>query len=161
MAINITSDQSWRVMPKEPVRYPVIPKQKEYYIVHQALSCNATAMVGLVKTGTPFFLPDKGTIVGLSMEVDHNGEAGNELYGITRINPKLNGDTLATLNVASRLDSTVGQKCCDAKYAFLGGLWLPINDDDDLSIQITCDHENQSGIVYMGATAFWYIIKED
>jgi len=161
MAIIVTSDQSWRVMPKESVKYPVIPKQKEYYIVHQGLSVNTTAFTGTLKTGTPFFLPDKGTIVAVHFSIDHNGEVGNELYGLSRSNIKLNDDTIATLCVATRHDSTVGQACYDDKERYMGGLWIPVNDDDDVSVQITCDHANQSGIVYCGSTVHWYLIKED
>ena len=62
MAVNVTSDQSWRILPKESVKYPVIPKQKEYYIVQQGLSADAPAMSGLIKTGTPFILPDRATL---------------------------------------------------------------------------------------------------
>lgn len=160
-AVTVTSDQSWRIMPKESVKYPVIPKQKEYYIVQQGLSVDTPAMSGLVKTGTAFFLPDKGTLVGLMLQVDHNSEVGNECYGVTRLNAKLNGDTLATINIAERMDSTVGQAVFANKWGYIGGLWMPVNDDDDVSIQITCDHSNASGLIYMGATAFWYIIKED
>jgi len=161
MAVIVTSDQTWRWLPKEQVKYPLIPRQKEYMIVQQGLSANTPAMSGLVKTGTPFFMPDPGTIVGLMLQVDHDNEAGNELYGVTRLNAKLNDDTIATINIASRLDSTVGQKCYANQWGYIGGLWMPVDDDDDVSIQITCDHINNTGIVYMGATAFWYVIKED
>jgi len=161
MAVNVTSDQSWRILPKESVKYPVIPKQKEYYIVQQGLSADAPAMSGLIKTGTPFILPDRGTLVALMLQVDHNGESGNEVYGVTRLNPKLNDATIATINIASRLDSTVGQACFANKWGYMGGLWMPVNDDDEIAIQLTCDFTNSTGLIYHGATAFWYFIKED
>jgi len=151
---------------KEQVRYPLIKSvspplpQKEYLVVHQALSINSLADTSY-KTGKEFVLPDKGTIIGLSIEVDHNSEVGNELYGLSRINAKINDDTIATLGLATRGDSTVGQAIYGHKYKFLGGLFIPVNDDDDVAIQISFTHPNASGIVYMGATAFWYIIKED
>jgi len=161
MALTRTIHVQYRLLCKEPVKYPVIAKQKEYIIYQIGMSVNVPAGESGHMDSEKLYLPDRGTIMAVLYIIDHAGESGNELYSIMREWLKMNDLNIGGLEGSSRLDSTVGQKCKQAWTRFDSGLFIPVNDDDVLHTQISADNSDGSGIQYCGANCFIYMIKED
>ena len=158
--LTVEQDVWTRHILKGDVKYPVIPKQKEYMIVDHAYAVNVTQNGLAQEMSSKFYLPDNGTILGISLMISVGTGAGEDLHCFNKAWLFLSEAELMMRIYGIHQLSALGEKVWKARAWFESGIFIPFDDDDYFSVLLA--HEGTSSATpSISVNTYIKCIKED
>ncbi len=148
---------------KEPVKWPAIPRYKEYLIGVWNINYRADAGdEDLLQDGQIYYFPDKGVLTGLEFHLEHfNLLVGAEMYASSAIDLRINDRSVGGQWMGSAIPADVGFTLHRHENLVIPGLYIPLNDDDVLKPILFSNNVNSTGGIQFAGTCFAHFLKED